>query len=61
MKSNPSSDNLTPLVGSEAEPHSITEDSVRFSDIDWEKENQMLRELRWKQRGQPVKNEWWSI
>lgn len=54
MKSNPSSDNLTPLVGSQVE-------SRTDSDIDWAKENKMLRELRWKMRGQPVKNEWWSI
>ena len=33
----------------------------KSSDIDWAKENKMLRDLRWKQRGQPIKNEWWSI
>ena len=31
------------------------------SDIDWAKQNKMLRELRWKQRGEPVKTVWWSI
>ncbi len=31
------------------------------SDIDWAKQNKMLRELRLKMRGQPVKTEWWSI
>ena len=56
------SDNLTALVGSEVEPHSIAEGSVRFvgSDIDWAEQNKMLRELRWKQRGQPEKTVWWS-
>lgn len=31
------------------------------SDIDWAKQNKMLRDLRWKQRGQPEKTVWWSI
>ena len=31
------------------------------SDIDWAKQNKMLRDLRWKQRGQPIQAEWWSI
>ena len=31
------------------------------TDIDWAEQNKMLRELRWKQRGQPVKTVWWSI
>lgn len=31
------------------------------TDIDWAKENKMLADLRWKMRGQPIKNEWWSI
>ena len=31
------------------------------SDIDWAKQNKMLSDLRWKQRGQPVKTVWWSI
>ena len=40
----------------------ITSDSQRSdSDIDWAKQNKMLADLRWKQRGQPIKNEWWSI
>lgn len=30
-------------------------------DIDWTKQNKMLADLRWKQRGQPVKTVWWSI
>ena len=30
-------------------------------DIDWAKQNKMLRDLRWKQRGQPEKTVWWSI
>ena len=29
--------------------------------VEWSKENKMLARLRWKMRGQPVKNEWWSI
>ena len=40
----------------------ITSDSQHSDrDIDWAKQNKMLRDLRWKQRGQPVKTEWWSI
>ena len=40
----------------------ITSDSQHSdSDIDWAKQNKMLRELRWKQRGQPEKTVWWSI
>ena len=31
------------------------------TDINWPEQNKMLRDLRWKQRGQPIKNEWWSI
>ena len=31
------------------------------SDIDWAKQNKMLADLRWKQRGQPEKTVWWSI
>jgi len=33
----------------------------KSNDIDWAKENKMLRDLRWKQRGEPVKTVWWSI
>ena len=40
----------------------ITSDSQPSdSDIDWAEQNKMLKDLRWKQRGQPVKAEWWSI
>ena len=31
------------------------------TDVNWTEQNKMLRDLRWKQRGQPTKNEWWSI
>jgi len=31
------------------------------SDIDWAKQNKMLRDARWEQRGQPEKTVWWSI
>lgn len=31
------------------------------TDIDWAEQNKMLRDLRWKQRGELIKNEWWSI
>ena len=40
----------------------ITSDSQHSdSDIDWAKQNKMLRDLRWKQRGEPEKTVWWSI
>ena len=40
----------------------ITSDLQRSdSDIDWAKQNKMLKELRLKQRGQPIKTVWWSI
>ena len=38
-----------------------SEPEQKSTDIDWAEQNKMLRELRWKQRGQPIKNEWWSI
>jgi len=39
----------------------ISESKSNDSDIDWAKQNKMLRELRWKQRGEPEKTVWWSI
>ena len=40
---------------------SISNHVYKQRDIDWAKQNKMLRELRWKQRGEPTKTVWWSI